>query len=554
MNKRMLTTEDYNSIIQHFGKGFVDYYVLDTRELGNLDSFFAYDFIDIIRGTNTISFSIKNSLWTRGYRILDTDGENITVSITNNVLHVNGTNLTYIVLELELSTIRTPFVSPTDIFYEVSWFSVMRPFYETNWINVRYTDQDEAINNLAVYIADMQYTDYTNNEGYVNVRLDPKAPGNYTSRLRAYLDPHDLSKGNVDYFYPYKKFRVELPVRLSNYNVIRDRKNLLEFEFLFDEEYNITEQMLFENNHIRLKVNGKYYEIIEYVDNIFSFEVPISGADKVSMQLEINGNDYIENYVLDYNVDTVYATFTSASALKNELESVGSASTVVFNGSLLDTSIFINKDVHIIFDSVCTSSLDSVFTVSDGAVFTVSNANFTGKNFINLNNGNVELVDSSFNHCISTVIKGDGDLTVDNCSFVDNNSAIHVSGTVNVKNTLFDLSDIDYLDNTLIPFLDIYGNLNFDFCQFNLDLHDLTQLGYSYVMLRIGGDYVTNGIENNRLLKNEQFKMLTNTSEIYVESDDYQITGKNNKAVTWNIVNTNTVFSNQLSVDYIGDD
>lgn len=554
MNKRMLTTEDYNSIIQHFGKGFVDYYVLDTRELGNLDSFFAYDFIDIIRGTNTISFSINNSLWTKGYRILDTDGENITVSITNNVLHVNGTNLTYIVLELELSTIRTPFVSPTDIYYEVSWFSVMRPFYETNWIHVRYTDQDEAINDLAVYIADMRYTDYTNNEGYVNVRLDPKAPGNYTSCLRAYLDPHDLSKGNVDYFYPYKKFRVELPVRLSNYSVIRDRENLLEFEFLFDEEYSITEQMLFENNHIRLKVNGKYYEIIEYVDNIFSFEVPISGADKVSMQLEINGNDYIENYVLDYNVDTVYATFTSASALKNELENVGSASTVVFNGSVLDTSIFINKDVHIIFNSVCGSSLDSVFTVSDDAVFTVSNANFTGKNFINLNNGNVELVDSSFNHCISTVIKGDGDLTVDNCSFVDNNSAIHVSGTVNVKNTLFDLSDIDYLDNTLIPFLDIYGNLNFDFCQFNLDLHDLTQLGYSYVMLRIGGDYVTNGIENNRLLKNEQFKMLTNTSEIYVESDDYQITGKNNKAVTWNIVNTNTVFSNQLSVDYIGDD
>ena len=342
--------------------------------------------------------------------------------------------------------------------------------------------------------------------------------------------------------------------RLLNDSIVRDKTNLLEFEFLLDDEYNITEEMLFENNHIRLKVDGKYYEINEYANNVFSFEVPITGAYKVNMQLEINGNDYLDNYVLDYGVDTVYATFDSASALKTELEGDGSASTVVFSGSVLDASILVNKDVHLIFDGVCTSSLDSVFTVDDGAVFTVSNANFAGKNFITINNGSVELVDSSFNHCTSTIIKGTGDLTVDTCSFVDNNACVDVTGTVQVKNSLFDLSDTDYLDTSVIPFLDVYGDLNFDYCQFCLDLHDLTSLGYSYVMLRIGGDYMTNGIENNRLLKNEQFKMLKNTSEINVESNNYHIIGRNNKAVTWNVINTNTVYSNQLTVAYTGDD
>ena len=30
-NKRLLTVEDANSVIQHFGRGFCDYYTLDTR-------------------------------------------------------------------------------------------------------------------------------------------------------------------------------------------------------------------------------------------------------------------------------------------------------------------------------------------------------------------------------------------------------------------------------------------------------------------------------------------------------------------------------------------
>lgn len=554
-NKRILTTEDANSIIEHFGKGFCDYYLLDTRELETVDTWFAYDFIDVTRVTDSISLNIKNSLWTGGYRILDCNIESPTVSVSGTAISVSGTGLEWVVLELELS----PEFNHGSIFeldYEVEYTPVIRPFYGDIALTMGFISKsivngeivETPVSGLSV--TDMVTGDSltTDSDGLVTVVSDIDKAGDYDYILEA-----ENNGVTVDYYFPYKRVQAELPVRLLNDSIVRDKTNLLEFEFLFDDEYNITEEMLFENNHIRLKVDGKYYEINEYANNVFSFEVPISGAYKVNMQLEINGNDYLDNYVLDYSVGTVYATFDSASALKTELESDGSASTVVFNGSVLDASILISKDVRIIFSGVCTSSLDSVFTVT-GGVFTISNANFTGKNFITINNGSVELVDSNFNHCTSTIIKGTGDLSMDTCSFVDNNACVDVSGTVQVKNSLFDLSDTDYLDNTLIPFLDVYGDLTFDYCQFCLDLHDLTSLGYSYVMLRIGGDYMTNGIENNRLLKNEQFKMLKNTSEINVESDDYHITGRNSKAITWNIVNTNTVFSNQLTVDYIGDD
>ena len=55
----MLTVEDANSILKHFCKGFCDYYTLDTKDLDTVDTWFAWDFIDVYRVTNSISFTTK---------------------------------------------------------------------------------------------------------------------------------------------------------------------------------------------------------------------------------------------------------------------------------------------------------------------------------------------------------------------------------------------------------------------------------------------------------------------------------------------------------------
>ena len=57
--------------------------------------------------------------------------------------------------------------------------------------------------------------------------------------------------------------------------VLGKQLNLLEFQFLFDDEYEITESMLFPDNHIRLRCNGVYYEVTSYTGDTFSFEVQI---------------------------------------------------------------------------------------------------------------------------------------------------------------------------------------------------------------------------------------------------------------------------------------
>ena len=104
LNKQLLTMEDCNSILQHFTKGFIDYYTLDTRDLTSTDNLVSYDFVDIIRFENSITFKIKNDFWTKGYMIKDCNLSNYSVSGSGNEIEVTGTGLEWVVLCLELSS------------------------------------------------------------------------------------------------------------------------------------------------------------------------------------------------------------------------------------------------------------------------------------------------------------------------------------------------------------------------------------------------------------------------------------------------------------------
>ena len=160
-------------------------------------------------------------------------------------------------------------------------------------------------------------------------------------------------------------------------------------------------------------------------------------------------------------------------------------------------------------------------------------------------------MNSGFQHCTSTIIKGDGVLTVDSSSFIDNYTCIDVNGDVSLLNTLFDLSDKDYLDTSTPAFIRCFKTLSVDFCQFNIDLHDLTALGMSYIMFFLGKNGVTNQASNNTLLKNEVFPFLKNQSGVDVESTTYHITSISNKCCTWVLEDTNTVYSNKLEVEHV---
>ena len=548
VNPKMLTVEDANSIITHFGKGFCDYYELDTRDLVSPDFWFAYDFIDVYRTEDTIQFSINNSLWTLGYYISDCNINDYSVDIEYNRITITGTELEWCVLVLEFSPEFT-YDDYVALDFKPEYLPCIRPFYDDINLVMGFMDAitGEGVAGLTVEDLIKSESLTTDEDGLIEVTSSINRHGDFD-----YILSVENGGEEVVYNFPFTRIKAELPARLVNDTVYRDKLNLLTFEFLFDDIYNITQDMLFNNNEFVLIVDNVEYEVHLFDGNQFSFNVPIGSRNELTMTLQIGGNDYLNKYNLTYNVNCDFISFDNAAALKNELELDSSASVVVFTGTELDAQININKDVLIMFTDVVWSSNDSVFVVSDDATLRLQNCNFTGKTLVLLDEGNINCDTCIIQQSTDTLIKGEGNVVLKDCSFIDNISCVNVKGELDIQNSLFDLSDLSYYDSSSPAFITAYGDMSIDFCQFNVNLTDLTVLGLGYVLMLIGKDSTVNGVTSNELLQNEAFPVLKNVASVDVLSANYHIFGKNNKCMVWTVENTNTVYSNQLNVENVG--
>ncbi len=545
IDKKILTMEDANSVIQHFTKGFIDYYYLDTRDLTTEDNLFAYDFIDIYRVEGNIEFKIANEFYTRGFQVKDCNIEGYNVTASGDEISVTGTDLEWVVLCLEMSS-SFKHESPIELEYIIEYSGRIRPFYRTHQLSFKCVNNNEPVSGKTFTDPSTGTTYTSNNNGEVSINVSPAKPGERVVELKT---THNGTQ--VTYNFPFIYIKSKFPIKILNDNIIKDKNNILNFKFLYNTNPFLQDEMFFNGNHIQLKTGNNTYNLDNYGNSEFAFNVPVS-ADKLNMEVYIEGNDYIERYSDFFEVDTSYVSFDDSADLKAELESENCAKTVLYTGDYFSQPINVNKDVHIIFNGECDSPLENIFNVNNNAELSISNIIFTGKNLINIIKGDVNFKNSNFIQCEDTIIKGNGNLNIDNCGFIDNVSCVKINGDVNINNSTFDLSDDEYVDTTKVPFLDVYGNLNFDYCDFKIDLYYLAELGYSYVALKIGGDFQTNGIKNNLLKKNDQFKMLNNKGVINVETDNYNVSSKNNKAMTWNLVGTNTVYNNNVTIEYRG--
>ena len=547
IDKKILTMEDANSVLQHFTRGFIDYYTLDTRNLTTDDNLFSYDFVDIYRIEDNLKFTIANEFWTGGFQIQNCNIDDYVVDPSGNEIEITGTGLEWVVLCLEMSS-SFQHSNPLELEYIIEYSGRIRPFYQTHQLTFKCKNNDQPVAGKVFTNPSTGNTVTSNSNGVVSINVGPAKPG---QRVLELTTAHNGT--TTTYKFPFIYIKSKFPVKILNANIIKEKDNRLNFKFLYNTNPFLEEDMFFDGNHIQLKTDNNIYSLSAYRNNEMEFNIPVNNVDKLNMELYVEGNEYIERYSQFFEVDTSYATFEDTMALKHELESDNSAKTVLYTGDELEYPIAIDKDVNIIFDGDVTSELENVFDVNNNANLSISNMIFTGKNLVNIIKGNVALKNNNFIHCTDKIIKGSGNLNIDNCGFIDNNSCIEINGEVNIKNSTFDLSDEEYVDTTLVPFISTYGNLNFDYCDFNIDLYNLDELGYSYVALKIGGDFQTNGVDNNLLKKNDQFKMLNNKGNIHVETDNYIVSSKNNKAISWNPVNSNTVYNNNLKIEYRGD-
>ena len=548
-NKRLLTCEDANSIIKHFGRGFVDYYEIDTSDLTSPDYWIGYDFIDIYRTEDIIQFSINNSLWTKGFYISGSNINDYSVSVEDDRITVTGDGLKWCVLVLELSP-EFVYDDYVELEFKPVYLPVIRPFYEDIPLVMGFLDNNgDAVVGLSVDDLISGETLTTDSDGLVAVTSTIDKYGDFDYKLET-----ENSGETMDYNFPFIRVKAELPVRLVNDVVYRDKKNTLTFEFLYDDSYNITSDMLFNGNNLVLTVDNVEYPVESFNDNQFSFNVPIGSRNELTMKLNIEGNNYVDMCTVEFNVHVSFVTCSNTAELKAELESDSPASVVVFTGESLDTEINVSNDVLIRFNDLVESTIDNVFTVKEDAVLSLSNCNFTGKTLVTLENGECNIDNSTFTHCTRPILIGDGDATVKDSQFIDNITAINLNGDLKVLNTLFDISDASYYETSTPAFICVYGDLDIDYCQFDIDLSGLSSLGFGYLFALIGRNSLVNGVNASNLLQNEVFPVKKCTADVSVESENYRITSKNNKCFIWSIEDTNTVFSNNLSVGYIGED
>ena len=258
LNGKILTVEDANSVLSHFSKGFVDYYTLDTRLLNVVDYLFAYDFITLYVTQDTIQFNVANDLWTGGYIIQDSNIGSPSVMVDGNVITVHGSGLEWVVLVLELSP-EFSLSEPWELDFTPRYTPVIRPFYEPLVLTVGFRDKEDApVGGLEVtYLSNTFHTD---SNGEFTIMKGDTNVGDADYTLSCMNNNHE-----VVYNFPYQKIKVEIPVILRNDVIYRDKKNIIEFQFLYDVSYSgITPDKIFGDNTIELLVDNKLYSVNEY--------------------------------------------------------------------------------------------------------------------------------------------------------------------------------------------------------------------------------------------------------------------------------------------------
>ena len=541
MNNQLLTVEDANSIMAHFGKGFCDYYTLDTRLLTTVDTWFAYDFIDVYRVTNSISFNIKNTLWTGGYRIVDCNLDAPSVSVSGGTIVISGSGLEWVVLILELSPEFT-YDSIFELDYQVEYTPIIRPFYESIAMTMGFLDGESPVTGLSVLDKITGETLTTDSEGLITVLAPQDKSGDYDYILEAENNGH-----TVEYYFPYLRVKCDLPVILTSEHIFKNKKQLISFRFLFDDEYNISDEMLFNDNDIILTVNDTKYVMNSYNNGVFDFFVDLETIDTetVSMVLDVEGNEYLNSNKLIFLERLSYFTTDDESILQSELSDDDGADVIIFEGNELNTIINVDRKVEIRFtDAVAGGG----FNINEDTV--LSTPTFENV-LIVVNNGDLTVNGGSFTHAEGIAIRnnGGGNILIKSCSFVDNYSCISSKTDVVLSDCVFELGDADYLDTKSVAFVECLASLDVNYCTFTVEL-DVDSVGFGYSFFKLSREGSVNGVVGQNLLVNQAFPTLKNVSMVSVDTTRFNVRSHTNKCIVWTIENTNTIFNNDLEVEY----
>lgn len=489
MSSGFLTVEDINTL--DINTVVNEYFVVDTSLIGT-DEFsnVQYDFVKvshtISENQHIFTFEIHNSLWCGGYWFSKSNGDYIDMDATldNNNTITFTTNQSSLKLHLYLCS------------YALEFYWIRLEYALDDMDTIIITKKELGVGRI-IYFTSLKYG------------------SRYYTHIRLYEGVTEWSQ--LSGFY--------------SYNLVQIKKTDLVFNFNND-------CLVGKINHIPLGVDQKYLpggsmvddtplnmEIVygdavlpvTYDDDIgdYCFDLDLSNkldTNSVKVSLKVTSNTYVNNGVFDIIIPCEYVTISNEVDLMTQLalgikvlkldadigltSNIQISSDVIVYGedkklTLNNHSIILNEGVKLILENAELNIGSPAIIQKENSILELTKVKFTNNIAADYNNlGSCIFCDVDLE---SLSVDSDFTTRINDCTFINNHSAIFHGGQLTVDNCKYLNNDLTYVDKDNPAFLyQTDGDAEITNSIFDIDYQDNTlcenqiNIGFAQALIRCG--------------------------------------------------------------------
>lgn len=481
----MITVEDVNSCLNRYGV-HGSYHEIDTIKIGlNAYEDVKYDFVicgHSISGNNhTFTFKVQNTGWTGKYYLLDSDGcyinSNATYNSSTGVLSYTTTE-TSVILVLYCNNLAT--FSVSRLTNKLIDNSALVVDYDSigESKSIQYVDLETGeISTTNITLAEGVNTVLSNHVLMVYVRKIT-----YELKLTANLI---IGKVNKVSFNGSSDFDADC---VASYN-----DKTVEFD-LCDGEFNMDLTDYESNKSIEVIVH-----ILENEDVLgatFKFKLPvnyISVSNYADLVNQINAGVNILQLTQDI---TCYSNiYVNHDVLIKGVE---------HSLDLKEYSFFVANGCNLKLENLDVSNGNPVIVQRNNSKVDLTGCSFTGAG--NTRNGNLGSVISCDMDIDSLSVADDFVTNIADCTFINNHNCILHGGTLNITDSKYHNTDMDYIDINNPGFLyqvdgaALITNSIFDI-DYTSDDYAEENLMYAQALFMCGEDAIINNASHTELSK-----------------------------------------------------
>ena len=524
MSNGFLTVEDINSNFLDF---INEYYTVDTSLIDDSKgiSHVQYDFVYVSRSENDgeykFYFEIDNSLWCGGYYITDVDDNylNAYAVYTNDRMIVTTSEA-----EIKLHLQMCNYVKlPTFRIFETTFIPVSNPIINANGKSL---NEDHFL---------IRYYDVVD-----------KVEKTYNGMLNVGVNEIDYE---LSVYVNFVKTNV-----LFNFEGVGVSGKLNHMKLGVAADYLPGGSMVDSDRDSRLNIevlHGDTVLPVVYDSNVEDYCFDLDLTDKldtnsVKLKVKVISNEYVNNSELDIVIPCEYVSISNETDLISNLASgikvlklgadIGLTSNILVSSDVIvygednkltlnNHSIVINEGVKLILNNAELNIGSPAIIQKENTILELTKVKFTNNIAADYNNlGSCIFCDVDLE---SLSVDSDFTTRINDCTFINNHSAIFHGGQLTVDNCKYLNNDLTYVDKDNPAFLyQTDGDAEITNSIFDIDYQDNTlcenqiNIGFAQALVRCGIDATINNATHESLQEDNKlpfFENYRNQSHVFAK-------------------------------------